>query len=627
MLNLQTKTNQLMSDMTNASSPKNKKRRDRFSSRFWSLISCLLITVYGVTYAADQTPLDNDGENLAQSFQEELDTWMLRAYEGDRDAQFKVGVLFTNDQFNEPDFEQAVYWYKQAARQGHTLAQYNLGHQYLNGVGVQQSTETAMQWWLKAAKLGHALAQFNIGRAYYLGIGLPEDSEQAKYWFQQAANNKEPKSIEILAQLGWDDATPIESVVSPIELSSTDTSTKEEVAEPVINSDVVQESTTASRQEPKTEIAKTSDTSSALPTETIITSKPIEPVNIEPINSSIANTNKADNIPQNTTARALPIEPKPIEPKPTEPKPIEPKLTNAKPIEPAPTDTESPIALYTDPGVRSVLIAIAKDSRQLEVIKESNEWSIVRHRQGFPVWIHGNFIKVVGNKGTITGDAVNARSIPMIIRGSIIEQVNKGEAVTVLNQVREWYRVISPSRFEAWVRTPDFKKALAKKPTNSTPPSSSGWSINKSNEESKTNTSKAANKPQQSSAQIATATPINVSNKIKSSNQWLFSQPSGNYTLQLASFDTQEKVADFLNNTNLKNDTNLHQFTSHSKQISWVYFLYGTFSDKETAVEMKNNLDAKQSWVRNIGRLQQNRCISWKKQLPTPKELNTYCTP
>ena len=56
---------------------------------------------------------------------------MLAAYEGDRDAQFKVGVLFTNDQFSEPDYEQAVYWYKQAARQGHPLAQYNLGHQYL----------------------------------------------------------------------------------------------------------------------------------------------------------------------------------------------------------------------------------------------------------------------------------------------------------------------------------------------------------------------------------------------------------------------------------------------------------------------------------------------------------------
>lgn len=160
---------------------------------------------------------------LQNKYQEELDKWMLQAYEGDRDAQFKVGVLFTNDQFSSADFEQAVYWYKQAARQGHSLAQYNLGHQYLTGVGVKRSEMEAMMWWLKAAQQDHPLAQFNVGRGYYLGIGLAEDHSQSQYWFKRAAQNQEPKSIEILEQLGW--AKPGEYVKPkgaqpPIEVSA-----------------------------------------------------------------------------------------------------------------------------------------------------------------------------------------------------------------------------------------------------------------------------------------------------------------------------------------------------------------------------------------------------------------------
>ncbi|MBL4670855.1 MAG: hypothetical protein JKX81_01245, partial [Arenicella sp.] len=37
--------------------------------------------------------------SLEKEYQKELDKWMLQAYEGDRDSQFKVGVLFTNNQF------------------------------------------------------------------------------------------------------------------------------------------------------------------------------------------------------------------------------------------------------------------------------------------------------------------------------------------------------------------------------------------------------------------------------------------------------------------------------------------------------------------------------------------------
>jgi len=84
---------------------------------------------------------------------------MLRAYEGDRDAQFKVALMFKN----------------------------------------------------------HELAQFNVARAYYSGIGVNKDETRAKYWFQRAAANEEPRSNKILADVFNVPASQIGIAVSNVE--------------------------------------------------------------------------------------------------------------------------------------------------------------------------------------------------------------------------------------------------------------------------------------------------------------------------------------------------------------------------------------------------------------------------
>ena len=104
------------------------------------------------------------------AYREALDIWMLRAFEGDPQSQFRVGVLFGEGKGVAPDFEQSAYWFTQAARQGHAAAQYNLGHAYHSGGGVKQSETDALTWWEAAAKGGHELAQYNMGRAYYMGM-------------------------------------------------------------------------------------------------------------------------------------------------------------------------------------------------------------------------------------------------------------------------------------------------------------------------------------------------------------------------------------------------------------------------------------------------------------------------
>jgi SH3-like domain-containing protein len=500
---------------------------------------CAFISIVGVNIAIAQADLPTTSDampkkvSVEQQYQIELDRWMLQAYEGDRDAQFKVGVLFTNNQFNSADYEQAVYWYKQAARQGHALSQYNLGHQYLTGLGVKRSENDAMSWWLKAAEQDHPLAQFNVGRGYYLGIGLDEDHSQSEYWFRRAANNNEPKSIEILEQLGW--------------------------------------SQTGKDNAPTT----ASPTPDITDTETVATVDTPEP---------IASTAKDPT--ENTSVKA-----------------DTPATTN---------DIKGKeIAVYTDPSKRAVLISILKDHTNLSIVKRASEWTRVRNKTGLPVWVHQNFVSVKDSKGTINGERVNARSVPLIAKGTIVGRLENGQSVAILDKRSEWYRVKSPATFEGWVKS---NELVANNATNTRDAITTNEADTKPDEPSN-----AAKKTPTSSSESTTATYENT-------NDWLFSQPPTNFTLQLASFDDPKTVALFESRKKFINNPDLHRFTAASKKMQWTYFLYGSYADKELAIDSRTKIDQKRAWVRSFDKLQQNRCLAWKKQIPTPKMLNKYCS-
>lgn len=580
------------------------------------LVTFLALTISGVwqvmEFAAAQSEpvfeIHATNENLEQEYRDELDKWMLRAYEGDRDAQFKVGVLFTNDQFGPPDFEQAVYWYKQAARQGHVLAQYNLGHQYLTGVGVEKNETTAMTWWLEAAKQDHALAQFNIGRAYYLGIGLPEDQEQSRYWFERAAFNQEPKSIDILKQLGWYDGDikslpeqPEGGVTPQISLDNAGPVGQEgtannanQGAQPALSSKITPIPLEDNSESPIIieQVGANTPTTMVEDTTPIGARNPVE---------TTAGNNPSSNASSNTVPTTLPTT-----------------------VKTSSSNTKNPIALYTDPKVRSVLIAILDDRDNLTLKNRGETWSVVESNEGFPVWVSADFLAVNGDNGRVTGQAVNARSVPIITNGTVVGKLNKNETVEILDRRKNWYRVKAPARFQAWVKTVDFNRQ--------TPPV---VAQNQTQANSKPGEWEIENPPA-ASASVTTATPslpANVTSSTTTSNgrpindnAWMFSQPIGNYTLQLASFDDPEKVNEFESRAKFINNPELHRFTAKGKDIVWTYFLYGSFPDRASAEAAKLAINQKRAWIRTFERLQQNRCVAWKTQFPTPPELNQYCT-
>ena len=73
------------------------------------------------------------------------------------------------------------------AEQGHANAQFNLGLMYSNGEGVPEDDAEAVKWYRKAAEQGYANAQFNLGLMYLNGEGVPEDNVFAYMWFNLAA--------------------------------------------------------------------------------------------------------------------------------------------------------------------------------------------------------------------------------------------------------------------------------------------------------------------------------------------------------------------------------------------------------------------------------------------------------
>lgn len=121
------------------------------------------------------------------SSEKDLQTLHARAAQGDKEAQYSLGVLYAKGHGVPQGYAQAAKWYEQAAAQGQAQAQFNLGWLYYAGLGVPQDDATARLWYEKAAAQGHAKAQGNLAELYYAGLGVPQDDVRAYMWVSLAA--------------------------------------------------------------------------------------------------------------------------------------------------------------------------------------------------------------------------------------------------------------------------------------------------------------------------------------------------------------------------------------------------------------------------------------------------------
>ncbi len=155
---------------------------------------------------ADDQSMEKALESFeAGEYQQALEIWLLKAYEGDPEAQYRLGRMFAEGAGTVADASEAVYWYSRAAEQGNAAAQYELGNAWYHGAGVDPDKTKALEWWQVAAENGNADAQYHLGRAYFYGIDRHQDSRLAMEWFTRAADNGNALAQDFLQRVGVSD--------------------------------------------------------------------------------------------------------------------------------------------------------------------------------------------------------------------------------------------------------------------------------------------------------------------------------------------------------------------------------------------------------------------------------------
>lgn len=116
-----------------------------------------------------------------KSIQEQLAVARETAEQYGAKAQFKLGLMCDK----KWQHEEAVQWYRKAAKNGNAHAQAYLGASYAAGLGVEQSDEQAAYWYSKASKSINA--NYNIAKMY---ANRQEDDEKAAQYYHKAAKER-----------------------------------------------------------------------------------------------------------------------------------------------------------------------------------------------------------------------------------------------------------------------------------------------------------------------------------------------------------------------------------------------------------------------------------------------------
>jgi TPR repeat protein len=118
----------------------------------------------------------------AYDFVSTVKYWLPLAKEGNTDVAASIAVMYHTGTGVKRDYEQAFYWYKQAAVKGNKAAQANLGVMYAKGTGTKRDYVESYAWYSVAAedlpmdKVGSAL----WGIDYIATQMTPQEVDQAK---------------------------------------------------------------------------------------------------------------------------------------------------------------------------------------------------------------------------------------------------------------------------------------------------------------------------------------------------------------------------------------------------------------------------------------------------------------
>ncbi|THB68336.1 MAG: sel1 repeat family protein [Desulfovibrio sp.] len=159
------------------------------------LISGVVVLLLGCVTTSVET---GDAAYDQADYATALASYEQGAAEGDPEAIFVLGVMYSNGQGVAQDQDRAMAYYEQAADLDCPLSHSALGYRYLSGQGVEQDDGQALFHFLKGAMNGSEVSMYALGYMFEQGRGVEADPELARYWYDLAKGHGFPVPAEKL---------------------------------------------------------------------------------------------------------------------------------------------------------------------------------------------------------------------------------------------------------------------------------------------------------------------------------------------------------------------------------------------------------------------------------------------
>lgn len=137
------------------------------------------------------------------AYNEALEYFKKAAKNESIEAMNKLAYMYMMGEGGSRNADEAIKWLRKAADLGDVSAMYNVGLVYDNGSGVAVNYEQALKWYKKAAEKNYALAKYNIGYLYYSDNNYQDYSEAMK-WFKEADAQEHPEAAYYIGMLYLD---------------------------------------------------------------------------------------------------------------------------------------------------------------------------------------------------------------------------------------------------------------------------------------------------------------------------------------------------------------------------------------------------------------------------------------
>lgn len=138
------------------------------------------------------------GKQVTKNYQQALYWYEQAANQNLRVSQYNVGLIYDYGRGVDQDFIKARFWYEKAAKNGYARAYTYLGYLYENSQGVEQDYQKALSLFEKSAELGYGYAWTRVARLYEKGFGVEVNIAKAIELYKKSNTNSGTKSYQRL---------------------------------------------------------------------------------------------------------------------------------------------------------------------------------------------------------------------------------------------------------------------------------------------------------------------------------------------------------------------------------------------------------------------------------------------